>query len=105
MWRFVLAAVLGLLVGATGPADAGAIFSYTFVGHNCIGGTGVNLQCIVTGSFQVNSDHIGASGNTDISSFITNLSVTVTNPDDDFFDTFDSAGGFFPPGRDGHAHG
>ena len=79
MWRFVLAAVLGLTVGATGRADAGVIFSYNFLGRGCSGG-GVNLDCTLEGSFQVDSDHIDASGNTDISSFITNLSFTLSAP-------------------------
>ena len=66
----VLAAGLGLTVGATSRAEAGQIITYKFSGD-------ADDDTSITGSFQVDSDHISASGNTDISSFITNLSFTV----------------------------
>jgi hypothetical protein len=97
MRGFVLATVLGLMVGATGRADAGVIFAYDFFGHGCEDDMGNSSDCIVTGSFQVDSDHIGASGNTDISSFVTNLSFTVSlNAVPDI--TFDPTTGFVPDG-------
>jgi hypothetical protein len=97
MRGFLLATVLGLMVWATGRADAGVIFAYDFFGHTCMDEMGNSFDCRVTGSFKVDSDHIGASGNTDISSFITNLSFTVSFPGDPDF-TFDPATGFVPDG-------
>jgi hypothetical protein len=35
MWRFIVAAVLGLLVGTSGPADASVIFTYFFSTDFC----------------------------------------------------------------------
>lgn len=97
MWRFVLGAVLGLMVGATGPADAGVIYQYFYVGSS---GCYARLLCNLIGSFEVDSDHIAASGNTDISSFITDLSFVMSigfsppPPDTNF----NAATGFVPSG-------
>jgi hypothetical protein len=69
----VLAAGLGLTIGATSSAEAGQIITYNFDGSvDC----GTGCQDPVTGSFQVDSDHFSPSGKTDISNFITNLSFT-----------------------------
>jgi hypothetical protein len=85
----VLAAGLGLTVGATSSAEAGQIITYQFEG-SVFCGTGCDDP--ITGSFQVDSDHISASGITDISSFITNLSFTASIDVPPF--TFDPASGF-----------
>jgi hypothetical protein len=85
----VLAAALGLTVGATSRAEAGQIITYKFDGSvDC--GTGCDDP--ITGSFQVDSGHFSPSGNTDISSFITNLSFTANIDVPPF--TFDPASGF-----------
>ena len=85
----VLAAGLGLTVGPTSRAEAGQIITYNFDGSvDC----GTGCQDPVTGSFQVDSSHINPSGNTDISSFITNLSFTANIDVPPF--TFDPASGF-----------
>jgi hypothetical protein len=70
MRRIVLAAALGLMVGAPGGAEAGLIITYTYTTDPA------NHLPRITGSFQVDSDHIGTSGPTDIMSFITNASFT-----------------------------
>ena len=64
-------AALGLTVGAAGRTDAGPIYTYTFITDMA------NLGPTISGSFEVDSSHIGASGNTDISNFITDLDFTV----------------------------
>jgi hypothetical protein len=85
----VLAAGLGLTVGATSSAEAGQIITYQFEGSvDC----GTGCADPITGSFQVDSSHISPSGNTDISSFITNLSFTASIDVPPF--TFDPASGF-----------
>jgi hypothetical protein len=85
----VLAAGLGLTVGATSSAEAGQIITYQFEGSvDC----GSGCADPITGSFQVDSSHISPSGNTDISSFITNLSFTASIDVPPF--TFDPASGF-----------
>jgi hypothetical protein len=85
----VLAAGLGLTVGATSRAEAGQIVTYKFDGSvDC--GTGCDDP--ITGSFQVDSGHFSPSGKTDISSFITNLSFTANIDVPPF--TFDPASGF-----------
>jgi hypothetical protein len=98
MWRFVLGAVLGLMVGATGPADAGVIYQYFYEGtSSCF----VSLGCAVVGSFEVDSDHIAASGDTDISSFITDLSFVMSvsiGPPPPPETNFNAATGFVPSG-------
>ncbi len=63
-------AALGLAIGAAGQTDAGPIYTYTFTTDLA------DLGPTVSGSFQVDSSHIGASGNTDISNFITGLNFT-----------------------------
>jgi hypothetical protein len=76
MWRFVLAAALGLLVGATGRANA-MIVTYTFESDplsNC-GSSGA--WCVAEGYFWVDSAHFTVS----------NLGFT-----------FDEASGFLPQG-------
>jgi hypothetical protein len=92
MRQLVLASVLGLMVGATDLAEAGQILTYTYAGQ----GSSDFFQWTISGSFQVDSDHIGTSGDTDISSFITNLSFTISalGPIPSF--TFDPASGFMP---------
>jgi hypothetical protein len=65
-----LAALL-VLVGASGRTEAGSIYTYTFATD--FG----NLGPPLSGSFKVDSSHIAASGNTDISTFITSLSFTI----------------------------
>jgi hypothetical protein len=85
----VLAAGLGLTVGATSRAEAGQIITYKFEGDvDC----GSGCDDSITGSFQVDSGHFSPSGNTDISSFITNLSFTANIDVPPF--TFDPASGF-----------
>jgi hypothetical protein len=85
----VLAAGLGLTVGAASRAEAGQIITYNFEGSvDCGGG----CDDPITGSFQVDSGHFSPSGNTEISSFITNLSF-FANIDLPPF-TFDPASGF-----------
>ncbi len=63
-------AALGLVVGATGQTDAGTIFTYKFITIF------PELGPALSGSFQVDSSNINASGDTDISNFITNLQFT-----------------------------
>jgi hypothetical protein len=75
MRRMVLAAALGLSVGAAGRAEAGLIITYTYTTDPA------NHLPMVTGSFQVDADHIGPSGTTDITSFITNASFTFVRLD------------------------
>lgn len=53
---------------------------------------GPGARTLITGSFQVDSSHINPSGNTDISSFINNLSFTANIDVPPF--TFDPASGF-----------
>src|SRR5262245_61084916 len=68
--RVLWALALVPFVGAAGPAEAGPIYTYTFTTDEDFKGGPIS------GSFQVDSSHIGASGNTDISPFITGLSFT-----------------------------
>ncbi len=63
-------AALGLAVGAAGRTDAGPIYTYTFITDMA------TLGPAISGSFEVDSSHIGASGDTDISNFITDLNFT-----------------------------
>ena len=64
-------AAFGLAVGAAGRTDAGPIYTYTFTTDVA------DLGPALSGSFQVDSSHIGASGNTDISNFITDIDFTI----------------------------
>jgi hypothetical protein len=64
-------AALGLAIGAAGRTDAGPIFTYKFI--TIFPESGPALS----GSFQVDSSDINATGDTDISNFITNLQFTV----------------------------
>jgi hypothetical protein len=91
----VLATGLGLTVGATSRVEAGQIITYTFSGD--VGG-GDGSTSTLTGSFQVDSDHISASGNTDISSFITGLSFSAPVFTNSPPFMFDAATGFVPKG-------
>jgi hypothetical protein len=77
MWQFVMAAVLGLMVGATGPANADVIYTYSMNTNFC-GGNGGLYCAAVKGSFSVDSAHFNATGITEIDSFMTDLSFTVT---------------------------
>jgi hypothetical protein len=70
----VFLAAFGLAVGAAGRTEAGPIYTYTFATNK------VTFGSAISGSFQVDSSDIGASGNTDISNFIINPEFT--------FDTF-----------------
>jgi PEP-CTERM motif len=97
MGRFIVAAVLGLMVVASGPADAGVIFTYSFSTDFC-SNIGDNTPCTLTGSFAVDSAHFSASGNTDISSFITDLLFSWILPDQGDTLIFDAASGFHPEG-------
>ncbi len=100
MWRFVLAAVLGPMVGATGPADAGVTYIYSMNAHLCTQNT---LTCgYIDGSFSVDSANFNATGITDISSFLNYYDFTVTAEEGSEapFATgdFDPASGFLPSG-------
>jgi hypothetical protein len=104
MRRVLLAAVLGLMVGATGPADAGVIFTYSMDTNFCDNGPGL-LCAAVKGSFSVDSANFNATDITIIDSFITDLSFTVTlssrislPPNLPPVTTFDPSVGFLPFG-------
>jgi hypothetical protein len=94
MRRVMLAAVLGLMIGATDRAEAGQILTYTYGGQ--ASSSDGNFVFTISGSFQVDSDHIGTSGITDITSFITNLSFTTSAFASIPSFTFDAATGFEP---------
>lgn len=102
MRRFLLAAMLGLMVGATGPADAGVIYTYSLNTKLCTPGEFEHVICsTLTGGFSVDSAHFNATSVTVIDSFMTDLSFTVSarsNPDQPPRPavTFDPASGFFP---------
>jgi hypothetical protein len=99
-----MAAVLGLMVGATGPSDAGVIYTYSLETKPPFCTQDFLVCGTVTGSFSVDSAHFNASGITDISSFMTDLSFTVSpssspDPENQFpTSTFDPASGFLPLG-------
>jgi PEP-CTERM motif len=65
---WTILAALSMLVESTVQASAGEIFTYTYTTDSVIQGEAIS------GSFQVDSSHFQLGVDTDISSFITNLS-------------------------------